>query len=745
MANPVAGPMGGATVSGLSAICRQLTNPNDINRLLYEVVAKERAIDAELEQQLTKRADIERNLLYLNSSTTEILELMRVDSEQLQSSVKGTARLAEKVSSKVRELDIAGSAVEESLSRINLIIDRSNCIDGTKSAMETEDYEAAARYISTYSQLDGKTRVLEDGQTEEEQMELLNRFRDQLVEVVRMRFKEAVKARDHAAVVRFTKLFVPLSLHKEGLSAFTGYLCQLIASRATEDYSSLADTVGENVSAADFVGVLTNLFKDIAIAVEENEALLQESFDTEGVLFTIQQLQNECDNTGSKILRRYLEHRQLQRLVREISGSKRSAEPNLTSPDRKAAVDPRQVELFLGEIVMLSQRSEEYNQFMLAKLREAAGNDVVGASSRESTFRGGQFNCTVREVIGYYITMEEYYVEEMIAKAVRFDELAPGQLVSSMVDDTFFIFQKCAQRSLATGSLQCGCAVLSELNNLMSGAYRTAVGNKLANCAQRLVGDMPSDTILAEATFDMERPHEVSTSINCAEISGTYVTKLRQELEHIAMEMFPAAQDRERVKSCLADLAKTSSDFHSLAAKALNSVASGLFPRLRAQLDEVSQMSYQPSEAEYAAMEMEEMWTQRLLVAMEACLSWLRPQLIVPNYETLISHLVDKVAGRLEAILAKKSFNQLGGLQLDRDVRNLVSHLSEFTQRTIRDKFARLTQMATVLSLETPSEILDYWGENSGPITWRFTAQEVRELLRMRVDFTPTSLQQLSL
>lgn len=46
-----------------------------------------------------------------------------------------------------------------------------------------------------------------------------------------------------------------------------------------------------------------------------------------------------------------------------------------------------------------------------------------------------------------------------------------------------------------------------------------------------------------------------------------------------------------------------------------------------------------------------------------------------------------------------------------------VSHLSEFTQRTVRDKFARLTQMSTVLSLETPSEILDYWVCPLGPFS----------------------------
>lgn len=60
-------------------------------------------------------------------------------------------------------------------------------------------------------------------------------------------------------------------------------------------------------------------------------------------------------------------------------------------------------------------------------------------------------------------------------------------------------------------------------------------------------------------------------------------------------------------------------------------------------------MTYQPSEAEYAAMEFEELWTQRLLVALQTSLSWLRPMLIPANYETLVAHLVDKARDPLPA------------------------------------------------------------------------------------------------
>jgi len=51
------------------------------------------------------------------------------------------------------------------------------------------------------------------------------------------------------------------------------------------------------------------------------------------------------------------------------------------------------------------------------------------------------------------------------------------------------------------------------------------------------------------------------------------------------------------------------------------------------------------------------------------------------------------VVDRIEAVMRLKRFSQLGGLQLERDVRLLVSVLGEATGRPVRDKFARLAQV----------------------------------------------------
>jgi hypothetical protein len=68
----------------------------------------------------------------------------------------------------------------------------------------------------------------------------------------------------------------------------------------------------------------------------------------------------------------------------------------------------------------------------------------------------------------------------------------------------------------------------------------------------------------------------------------------------------------------------------------------------------------------------------------------------------------------------------------DKEVRALASYLTSTTSWSVRDKFARLTQMATVLNLEKVTEILDYWGSNSGSLTWRLTPTEVRQVMLLR-------------
>ncbi|CAI5468237.1 unnamed protein product [Closterium sp. Yama58-4] len=579
---------------------------------------------------------------------------------------------------------------------------------------------------------------------------------------------------------------------------------------------------------ADFAEALTALLRDVALAVESNEELLKAVAGEDGVVAAIKELQAECDARSAAILRKYVEHRRLPRLAKEAAaaaaaagytlgsigggggggghgGGFRAAAAVVASDGSVVGPNPQEVEACLEEALLLSQRSHEYARFIAAKLRdaEAAGAGVSprtlttfasfaapsgtggggggpgsgGGGGGGGGVGGGAFGKILVDVMGFYVTLEEYFMVENAGKAIRIDEPVPDSFTSSMVDDVFFILQNGTRRAVATSFLPAAAAVLAATAAVLRADLRDALQRRLRepNLAARLLasvaasaaagaggvagvaggvgggaggvggggggggaGGMGAGGVGSEATLAL--------ALNNADVSAEYAMKLKQEAEEYSLEVFPAPADRERLKPILADLGETSAVFRQVASTGLEQLANGIAPRLRPVLDLLaSSISYELSEAEYEEREASDPWVQRLLLALEACLAPLQPLLTAANHDGLVGLVTDMVARRVEAAVAQKRFNQLGGLQLDREVRTLVGHLSALTSRSVREKFARLTQIATVLNLEKVGEILDYWGENAGPMTWRLSAAEVKRVLGQRVDFRPEAIANLQL
>ena len=61
------------------------------------------------------------------------------------------------------------------------------------------------------------------------------------------------------------------------------------------------------------------------------------------------------------------------------------------------------------------------------------------------------------------------------------------------------------------------------------------------------------------------------------------------------------------------------------------------------------------------------------------------------------------------------------------------SHAASAAQ--FRDIFGRVSQIALILTLESPVEIEDYWGASVGGQPWRSSAEEARRVMRMRVEW----------
>ncbi|KAI3944910.1 hypothetical protein MKW92_028662 [Papaver armeniacum] len=710
-------------------VVRKLTDVGAMTRLLHECIAYQRNLDLELENLLSQRTDLEKKLNNLQKNA-EVLEIVKSDSDSMLSNVRSTCDLADQVSGKVRELDLAQSRVYSTLSRIDAIVERGNCIEGAKKSLETEDYESAAKFVQTFLKIDEK---FSDSNASDDQREQLLDSKKKLEGIVRKKLSNAVDQRDHSTIMRFIMLFPLLGLEEEGLQVYVNYLKKVISMRSRLEFENLVERIDQN-QGRDFVDCLTSLFKDIVLAVEENDEILRNLCGEDGIVYAIIELQEECDSRGSLVLRKYMEFRKLSRVESEII----SYSKNILSVGATEGPDPREVELYLEEILTLTQLGEEYTGFMVSKIRGLRSVDPELGPRATKAFRNGSFSKVVQEITGFYVILEEFFMVENVRKAIKIDEHVPDSLTTSMVDDVFYVLQSCCRRAISTSSMNSVLAILSGAMNLLSNEYQEALQHKMRepNLGAKLflggVGVQKTGT-------------EIATALNNMDVSGEYVLKLRHGIEEQCAEIFPAPADREKIKSCLSELGEMSTGFKQALNAGVEQLVSTVTPRIRPVLDMVGTVSYELSEAEYAENEVNDPWVQKLLHAVETNAAWLQPTMTSSNYDSFVHLIIDFIVKRLEVIMMQKKFSQLGGLQLDRDARALVSHFSGMTQRTVRDKFARLTQMATILNLEKVSEILDFWGENAGPMTWRLTPAEVRRVLGLRVDFRPEAIAALRL
>lgn len=715
---------------------RSLTEVGAMTRLLHECIAYQRGLDLRLESLLSQRTELDRQLLSIQRSS-HLLDLARSDADLLLDSVHSTANLADQVSRKVRELDLAQSRVESTLSRIDAIVERSHCLDGARRALDSDDYDSAARFIHTFLQIDGRFRDAGSDQREQ-----LLECKRQLESIVRNRLAAAVDKRDHPTILRFIRVFPPLGLQEEGLQIYVSYLRKVIAHRSRLEFEHLTEIAeqGSHITSnlgqggANFVTCLTNLFKDIVLAVEENDEVLLSLCGEDGIVYAICELQEECDSRGTQILKRYTDYRKLSRLASEIN----SYSKNLLSVGSTEGPDPREVEMYLEEILSLTQLGEDYTEFMVSKIRGLGSVDPELGPRATKAFRSGSFNRVVQDLTGFYVILEEFFMVENVRKAITIDEHVPDSLTTSMVDDVFYVLQSCCRRAISTGSSNSVVALLSGAINLLTNEYQDALQQKMREPnlgAKLFLGGVGVQKTGAE----------IATALNNVDISAEYVLKLRHEIEEQCAEVFSAPADREKVKSCLSELGEINSTYKRILSSGLEQLMASISPRIRPVLDSVATVSYELSDAEYEDNEVNDPWVQKLLHAIETNVAWLQPVMTSNNYDSFVHLVIDFTVKRLDVIMMQKRFSQLGGLQLDREVRALVNHFSEMSQKPVRDKFARLSQMTTILNFERVSEILDFWGENAGHMTWLLTPADVRRVLGLRIDFKPEAIAALRL
>ncbi|XP_022367496.1 conserved oligomeric Golgi complex subunit 4 isoform X2 [Enhydra lutris kenyoni] len=729
----------------------------------------ERELDALLEQQNT----IESKMVTLHRMGPN-LQLIEGDAKQLAGMITFTCNLAENVSSKVRQLDLAKNRLYQAIQRADDILDLKFCMDGVQTALRNEDYEQAAAHIHRYLCLDKSvielSRQGKEGSMIDANLKLLQEAEQRLKAIVTEKFALATKEGDLPQVERFFKIFPLLGLHEEGLSKFSEYLCKQVASKSEENLLLVLGTdMSDRRAAVIFADTLTLLFEGIARIVETHQPIV-ETYYGPGRLYTlIKYLQVECDRQVEKVVDKFIKQRDYHQQFRHVQNS-------LMRNSTTEKIEPRELDPILTEVTLMNARSELYLRFLRKRISSdfEVGDSMASEEvkqehqkSLDKLLNNCLLSCTMQELIGFYITMEEYFMRETVNKAVALDTYEKGQLTSSMVDDVFYIVKKCIGRALSSSSIDCLCAMINLATTELESDFRDVLCNKLrmgfpATTLQDIQRGVTSavnimHSSLQQGKFDtkgIESTDEAKLSflvtLNNVEVCSENISTLKKTLESDCTKLFSQGiggeQAQAKFDSCLSDLAAVSNKFRDLLQEGLTELNStAIKPQVQPWINTFLSVSHNIEEEEFNDYEANDPWVQQFILNLEQQMAEFKASLSPVIYDSLTGLMTSLVAVELERVVLKSTFNRLGGLQFDKELRSLIAYLTTVTTWTIRDKFARLSQMATILNLERVTEILDYWGANSGPLTWRLTPAEVRQVLALRMDFRSEDIKRLRL
>ncbi|EOA29974.1 hypothetical protein CARUB_v10013080mg [Capsella rubella] len=619
------------------------------------------------------------------------------------------------------------------------------CFERVKTALVSEDYESAAKFLLKFLQIDSKD-------SDPELREELLALKKQLEDIIKDKLLAAINEKDYDTIMRFVRLFTPLGMEEEGLKLYVGYLKNIIAMRGLTNYQQVVMSVEQGFEQVDFVECFTKLFDDILTTIQYNDAILRALGGEDGIVYAICELQQECDFRGSLIWQTYKDYRMLARFT------------NQNLPERP---DPKVAELCVKEILLLMRLSKDYTELMVSKLRSI---DPELLPRKTKAFRKGTFSKEIQDVTGLYVILEEYYciverffMVESVRLAIRIDMKIPDSLITSMVGDVFYLLKTSLLRAISTSNIRCVLSILSYAASLLGNDYHDALQQKLGEPhvdARLFVDEMVANN----------NGTENASTLNDIDVSCEYILKLNCEIEEQCSKVFtPASADHERVKSCLSKLDALANTFkqsglkqlvadreriqsclselgnlrNPLSQACIEQLVAIVTQRIRPVLETVATVSYELIETEHAQNSTEcSPWVKLLLNSVERNVASLKSQTISENYESFLDRVLEFIANRLEVLMMQKCFSQLGGLQLDQDTTALTSHLLDMSERDVthvRHKFARLKQMGDLLKSNKylfVKEIMEYCSWNYGRVM-TLTPGEILFVLSLRVEFKP--------
>lgn len=191
--------------------------------------------------------------------------------------------------------------------------------------------------------------------------------------------------------------------------------------------------------------------------------------------------------------------------------------------------------------------------------------------------------------------------------------------------------------------------------------------------------------------------------LNNADMSTEFIETLTSSITDEIKNAFPRITQKESgiVESCMSGMKSVRDTLKAVVDFGLQQLRStAIKPRLHTWIDQFVGLNHILNDEELSNYEAGETFAQQLIHQLDSLLKSFENVMNSRNYDALVGLVATDLTARLERAIKKSTFNRIGGLILDQEVRAICSYLTAATSWSVRDKMIRLTQIATLLNLE---------------------------------------------
>ena len=749
-----------------------------IRASLATLHSRDAAITSRLQSLISAQADISRELGRLDLLRahlgTQVVHTRDISNGMLDLA----ANTASHLSSRVKELDLEKSRVEETLVVVEQVAELKACVQGVVGSMGApQDWEAAAGYIARANKIpnhivEGKfaATVVPSVEVPDAPGITIENAKESLCGLFLREFEKAAEEGDGGKVTRFFKLFPLIGREDTGLEVYGRYVCQGVASQARTNLKE--GTKGRDGKDGFFyANALTKLFENIARIVEGHGGLVERHYGAGKMVKVIERLQVEADVQGGIILDTWGDERNVDRRLTDVKSypfsflvqsflpqTKSSSISRTNSPavgggtngglSEDEGVDTKEVDGLLSEMAIMLGRWSLYSRFLAGKCRVSPQRGVllqaISKISHDPTPGPEEplvmpdlllKSALVRKITGRLISpfniMTTFFFRRSVEKAFQLDELPSGlslnmsktmegngPYIISAVDDVMYIVNAVLQRSLSTSQRDVVGSVIPTISRVLGSDFVGMVQRKMRDehYPKPVIqgGFAPEDKVIAFIVL-----------INSLDVANDYISRIVisrlqspdiQNVSKAFSDSFPFSHDSKFVASAIENLDAT---FNS---KTSDLIADGLRvlyeqvirPRLRPVLiDTFRDVDYSLTEEDLTDLallndsdedpdSLNDLVTRRFEHLWDALMRPIQRLLTTKTY----SKVLDKTAEYLAKVLERRMWdfggkmNVLGASRLERDFSGIVGVIARGGKYSIRDKFARVTQIAILVNME---------------------------------------------